>query len=84
MGRVRWTPRNRARYHVQNTWKISHDVAVPETDHTIAVAGKHCGAKFVRFGLRGMLASIQLDDQLGAGAGKIGNILANWVLSAES
>ncbi len=69
---------------MQNAQQVFYYFHVPKTDHTIAIAREGCGTSTVRIGLRGVLASIQFDHQLGARAGEVHNVPPDRVLSAKS
>ena len=56
---------------IDNAFRVLHDVVVPDTEHPVPRSLEEGCALCIRFGAAVMAASIQLDDQPGAGAEEV-------------
>ena len=63
--------------------EIAHHVTIPEADDTIAVPGDVACTSCVSLFLQCVLAAIQLDCELGAGASEIDDVAADRMLPAK-
>ena len=70
-------------YGFQHTPNVFHHTPVPESDHSITVAGKVDASILIFFATKGVLSAINLDDRLRCRAGKVDNVSADRVLPTK-
>lgn len=83
-GRVRWGHFKRLANGFQNTVEVIENLAVPRSDHAIAVAREFCAALLIRKHSISMLPTIKFDNELACRTREIGDAAADRMLAAKS
>jgi len=71
-------------YCFQHAPNVFHYIPIPKSDHAVASPGDFPAAALVGAGLKRVLSTIELNDQLRRRTGEIHNVSANRMLTAEA